>query len=139
MTRLTFNRYLVLACIATLTACAANSDENTGSITGTVISQEDVELPEKVSLVVRLEEVSFGMTNYRIVTEKIIKQPGPYPIAFDLDYPLDAIANDKRYSVTATIYYGNRLLLRSDLVHYVLTNGYPDTAELVVRRAVLEP
>ncbi len=139
MTRLSLTRYLVIACIAALTACAANNDDNTGTITGSVTSQEDVELPEKVTLVIRLEEVAFGLTNSRIVSEKRIKKPGPYPIVFALDYPLDAITDDKKYSVTATIYYGNRLLLRSDLVHYVLTNGHTDTTDLVVRQAVLEP
>ena len=139
MTRLSRTRCLILACIAALTACAANNNENTGTITGTVTSQEGVELPEKVSLVIRLEEVSFGMTNTRIISEKIIKKPGPYPIVFDLVYPRDAITDDKKFSVTATIYYGRRLLLRSDLVHYVLTNGHGHTAELVVRQAVLEP
>lgn len=136
---MTLPRLVFAALLITLASCAVNDVDNTGTITGVVSEKRNLKLPEKVTLVIRLEEVSFGLTNSRIVAENHIKEPGSFPMSYEIDYPLDAIRGERKYSITATIYFGNQLLLRSDLVHYVLTNGNPDTADLVVRTAVMEP
>jgi uncharacterized lipoprotein YbaY/heat shock protein HslJ len=101
----------------------ANAMSPTGTISGTVSYRERIALTNRAVLEISLQDVSRQDVAAEIIAEKTIDDPGQVPIAFELDFPADAIDPRRAYALRARITDGGRLQFTTDTAVPVLTRG----------------
>jgi len=111
-----------------------------GSVAGTLSYVERATLSPEASAIVVLVEHGGDPITARIIESRVIADPGPVPIAYDLPYTAEEIDPEALYTVSAAITDGSRLWA-TDNGTRVITYGNPtsDVAlELVLRSDLLK-
>ena len=114
--------------VLVLGACGADSDSPT--VTGTVVAPPEApptdELPANAVLTVTLEDVSRADVASTVLSvQEIVLAGESFPVRFELPYDLGTIADRNTYRVAARVTSSADLLLISDTVIPVITNGAP--------------
>ena len=109
-------------------------DPQEARVTGTVTYRQRIALPARAVLKVRLVDVSRAGGRSTTIAEQIIPTSGrQVPFAFELPYPPDRIRQNRRYVIQARIENRGRLLFINTRAYPVITNGNPDTANVIVQ------
>lgn len=123
-------RYLPSALLAlTLGAGLAGADE----VTGTVTYLQRMLLPPDSVVEIQLLDVSRADAPSTEIATYSIKQPGPPPYSFTLDYDPEAIDGTATYVVRATVRDNGRLIMTTDTAYPVLTRGAGNVVEMVMK------
>jgi putative lipoprotein len=106
------------------------------ALTGTVGYRERMALPEDAVVEVRLLDVSRQDAPAAVVAQMSIRPEGKSaPFSYSLPYDPAKILPEHRYVVRAVIRSGERTLFTTDPEQPVLTQGNPQTADLMLVRA----
>ena len=119
---------LIAVAVLMLSACGVDSDSPT--VTGTVVAPPQApsidRLPTNAVLTVTLEDVSRADAPTTILSmQEIDLADVSFPVAFELPYDLGDIADRNTYRVAARVALAGDLLMISDTVIPVITNGAP--------------
>ncbi|HUS42985.1 MAG TPA: YbaY family lipoprotein [Ilumatobacteraceae bacterium] len=119
---------LIAVAVLMLSACGVDSDSPT--VTGTVVAPPQApsidRLPTNAVLTVTLEDVSRADAPTTILSmQEIDLADVSFPVAFELPYDLGDIADRNTYRVAARVASAGDLLMISDTVIPVITNGAP--------------
>jgi putative lipoprotein len=126
-------KLVIALATAALALGACGGDDDAGlSVTGTVTAPGEAaavsEFPAGATLTVALQDVSVADAPAVTLSSQVIELSGTeFPIAFELPYELGDIAENNTYSVAARVESGGDLLMISDTVVLVITNGAPTT------------
>ena len=104
------------------------------SISGTVSYRERMALTPQARLIVSLQDVSRADARATTLAEKEIGNPGPVPIAFELEYDPADIDQRMSYAIRAEIHDQNRMLFTTDTHTPVLTRGAGDHVDMMLVR-----
>ncbi|MEJ2385323.1 MAG: YbaY family lipoprotein, partial [Xanthomonadales bacterium] len=107
-------------------------EPETGTVTGTINYRERIALSPEAVATVTLEDVSRADAPATVIARQEITNPGAPPIAFEIEYPLNAIDERMSYTVRAQIRDRGRLMLTTDTHAPVLTRGGGDTVDLAL-------
>lgn len=103
-------------------------------LTGRVSYRQRIALPASAIVKVRLLDVSRADTSSIMMVEQVIRPNGQQPpFAFDLVYDPGRIREYDRYIVQARIENRGRLLFINTYSYPVITNGHPNTVDVIVR------
>ncbi len=123
--------FAVLATIiALLSAAPAMADG--AVLSGTVFFRERIMLPDTAKVSVQLLDTSLADAPARVLGETMASGKSP-PYAYAIAYDPDAIVPGHRYSVSARITEGDKLLFISTTHNSVFGSG-PDATEILVER-----
>lgn len=119
---------LVAVAVVVLVLGACGGDSDSPTVTGTVIAPPEPasvdQLPANAVLTVTLEDVSRADVPATVVSTQLIElDDESFPVAFRLPYNLGDIAERNTYRIAARITSGGDLLMISDTVIPVITNG----------------
>jgi uncharacterized lipoprotein YbaY/heat shock protein HslJ len=109
-----------------------------GSISGTATYRECIALPPDAVFEATLEDVSKADARAEVLGRATIKRPSAPPFQFTIDYDPARIEPRFRYALRATIRARSRLLFTTDKHYPVLTQGAPQSADLLLRRVSAE-
>lgn len=131
---------LALGCVM-FSACHRDTSAKTpaapaapAKVTGTVTYLQRSALPPDAKIQVSLQDVSLQDAPSVKLGEQVIEAQGKQvPFPFEITYNPSEIKPNHRYTVSARITTGDKLLFISDTSHPVLTNGAPSTAEIIVK------
>jgi len=93
------------------------------TISGTVQFAERIGLTHESRLEVRLLDISLADAAAIEIASRVIEKPGQSPLAFTIDVDGDLIDERNTYSVGAKVFDRDRLIMISDSVSPVLTQG----------------
>jgi putative lipoprotein len=116
--------------IALLSAAPAMADG--AVLRGTVFFRERIMLPDTAKVSVQLLDTSLADAPAKVLGEATATGKSP-PYAYAIPYDPDAIVPGHRYSVSARITEGDKLLFISTTHNSVLGSG-PDATEILVER-----
>lgn len=102
------------------------------SVAGTLRYTDLAALSDAAVVEVELADVSVADGLAAIVSSQRIRNPGPFPVHFKLDYAPDRIDPTHRYTVQARIREGERLAFATDSAYPVITGGNPKTVDIAV-------
>ncbi|MEM1428856.1 MAG: YbaY family lipoprotein [Pseudomonadota bacterium] len=105
----------------------ARAQADTPAVSGTVTYLDRARLPPDAVLEVQLLDISLADAPAKVLASQTVAPLAAPPYAFRLPYAADAIDDRHTYSVSARITQGERLVMISDTVTPVLTNGAPAT------------
>jgi putative lipoprotein len=113
-----------------LGAAACGGDESASTVTGTVVVPAQApsvdELPAASVLTVTLEDISRADAPSTVLAmQQNDLADNTFPIDFELPYDLGDIAETNTYRVAARVTAGGDLLMISDTVVPVITQGAP--------------
>jgi hypothetical protein len=77
--------------------------ERPGFITGTVDSRLAGQIPRNSVLVVRLIDTSSRISTLKPIAQTSIRDPGPFPVPFELSYETDQIEAGREYALHAVL------------------------------------
>lgn len=119
---------------------AVKPTSSSAVVTGTVTYRERIAMPPKAVVVVKLEDVSLQDAPAKLIGEQRIEfGEKQVPIPFELHYDQATIDPKHTYNLSARIVLGPAVLLISDTAYPVITNGNPNSAEIVVQAAKAPP
>jgi len=110
----------------------------TATVTGTATYRDRALLPPGAVLTVTLADISRADAPADVLATQTLADPGAPPYPFALPYDPAAIDARMTYAVSARVTLGDRLLMTSDSVHPVLTQGAGAQAEVLMRRVGAE-
>ena len=122
---------LVTVIVAALTLAGCGRDDSeTPAVTGIVSASSEAPTVDQNSanatLTVTLEDVSLADAPSKVLSTQTIELAGEiFPVAFELPYGLGDIAETNTYRVAARVTSGGDVLMISDTVVPVITNGAP--------------
>ena len=105
------------------------------TVFGKLSYRERIALPPGSEAVVQLLDTSRADAPATVVAEQRIAIGGQVPIPYRLDYDAATIDPHHRYTVSARIVNGERLLFVSDTAPPVITRGSPGQADLLLKQA----
>ena len=114
---------------------AVQQSSPSGKVNGTVSYRERIALPLDAVVDVVLLDVSRMDVAAETIAKQTIEPAGQVPVPFELVYDTAAIDPRMQYAVRATIKRGDNLLFVTDRSYPVLTQGNPDSANLVLVRS----
>jgi putative lipoprotein len=125
-----------LLCLTLLVASCGDDDDSDESaatipagdtVSGVVTVAEDApELPEDATLTVVIEDIGLADAPAEVVAQQEIDvADDEFPIEFGIDYDPAVIVASNPYQVSARVESGDELLLISDTVVPVITDGAP--------------
>lgn len=126
----------VVAALA-LGACSGSADEAAlPAVTGTVVAPPETppvdQLPAGAVLTVALEDISRAdAPSVVLATQQIQMQGQRFPVPFELGYDLGSIQESNTYRVAARVTSGGDLLMISDTIIPVITQGAPTSGVAV--------
>jgi putative lipoprotein len=130
---------LAAGLVLSLAACATPQPEADpaasrarAQVTGTVSWRERIMLPPGTVLVVTLQDVSQADAPAKLIAAQRLEGAFAPPVKFALRYDPAKLNPAHRYTVSARIEVEGKLRFISDTAHPVLTQGAPDTAEVMV-------
>jgi uncharacterized lipoprotein YbaY len=95
-------------------------------VTGTITSQEPVDLPEDSLVQVQLQDTSLADAKAIVLGEQIITNPGQLPRSFEVCYDPDQIQSNHTYTMSVRITNGDgKLWFINDTAIPVITRGSP--------------
>ena len=115
----------IVVALLVLVACSSRGGE--ASVSGNIVSQESVELPDGAQIQVQIQDVSLADAAAKVVGEQSIDGGGKsLPIAYEIAYDASTIEDRNSYSMSVRINdaEGN-LIYISDTNTPVITNGNP--------------
>lgn len=119
---------LAVAALA-LGACSSDDDESpsvTGTVTAPVEASDSPELPADAIVTVTLQDVSVADAPAVVLSSQVMELSDTgFPVAFELPYELGDIAETNTYSVAARVEAGGDLVMISDTIVPVITDGAP--------------
>ncbi len=101
-------------------------------LSGTVFFRERIMLPDTAKVSVQLLDTSLADAPAKVLGETVASGKSP-PYAYAIAYDPDAIVSGHRYSVSARITEGDKLLFISTTHNSVFGSG-PDATEILVER-----
>lgn len=108
-------------------------NSNLPTVSGTVTYRERIALPPQAIITVRLVDVSLADAPAEIIAEQVITAGGQQPpFSFELPYNPRTFDPTRTYAVQARIEADGELLFINDTRYPVLTNGAPNTVEMVL-------
>lgn len=121
---------LIALAVAALALGACSSDDESPSVTGTVTAPVETsdyaELPADAIVTVTLQDVSVADAPAVVLSSQVIElSDTEFPVAFELPYELGDIAETNTYSVAARVEAGGDLVMISDTIVPVITDGAP--------------
>ena len=121
---------IALAATALALGACSSDDDGSPSVTGTVTAPVDAsgspELPADAIVTVTLQDVSVADAPAVVLSSQVIElSDTEFPVAFELPYELGDIAETNTYSVAARVEAGGDLVMISDTIVPVITNGAP--------------
>jgi putative lipoprotein len=102
-------------------------------LTGMASPREPFALPPGASLEVVLIDASAADAPAQTIGRTVIDRPGDPPWRFTVPFDPARIVPAHRYAVRATVRTADALLLTTDTLHPVLTQGAPTTVNLSLR------
>ena len=117
----------VLISILLLAGCAT-----TATVKGTIITQNQVELPSGAMVSVQLQDTSRADAPAIVLGEQIIQSPEQFPISFEVEYDPAKIDERNVYSMRVRIEDEGKLIFINTTSHYVITRGFPTELEVKV-------
>jgi putative lipoprotein len=123
---------IALAAVALALGACSGDDGDGLSVTGTVTAPAEAPdaaaLPAGATLTVTLQDISRADAAAVILSNQVIElSDTEFPVAFELPYQLGDIAEANTSSIAARAESGGDLLMISDTVVPVITNGAPTT------------
>ena len=133
---------LLFIVIGVITACASGSrlksseeekftkkeistDANDGRITGEVVFQGNIEIPEDSIVTIRFSDVSLQDVAATTLAEQVIKNAGSFPVEFTISYDPKSVKSGRTYAVSARIEQGEKLLFINDTMIPVISFDTP--------------
>jgi copper homeostasis protein (lipoprotein) len=114
-----------------LVSVAAAAD---GVVTGTAAYRERITLPPGAVFEATLEDISRMDVAADVVALARKENAGNPPYRFEFAFDPARIVPSRRYAVRARITLAGRLLFTSDQVYPVITNGNPDSVDILLKR-----
>ncbi|MGD9842116.1 MAG: YbaY family lipoprotein [Steroidobacteraceae bacterium] len=128
----TSTKYLLLASILLLSACAKKPEQNQPGITGMLSYSTPVTFTDSTRLELQLTDVSVNDGPALQVASTTVQNLSELPYQYALPYPQQAINPKHRYTIEARIYSGQTLRFATDTAYEVLTMGKPQQQNLQV-------
>ena len=122
-------RFLFLALAALMSPALASADE----ITGTVTYRERLMMPPDAVLEVQMQDTSLADAPAETLATYRVENPGAPPYDFAFTYDPAAIDAARSYTLRATIHRGDRLMMTTDTVYPVLTQGGGTHADMLLK------
>ncbi|WP_281994931.1 YbaY family lipoprotein [Ruegeria faecimaris] len=126
-----FPKFGQLIVMGAIMVALIGSDVSAGSVTGTASYRERIAVPEDATLYIELQNISLADAPAVTLAAQRYVLSG-VPAEFELTYDDALIRDGMTYAVRGAIYRGSQLLFTTDTVYPVLTNGAPDTADLLL-------
>ena len=120
---------LISISIITLLSCSKN---NQNTLSGEVVYQKPITLTKEAVVKIQLLDISKQNEKSKVIAEKIIKNPGQMPIAFEIQYNPDDILPINKYSLKVYIVENGSLLFTSESMYPVINNGIAEGVKLKV-------
>jgi len=120
---------LISISIVILLSCSKN---NQNTISGEVVYPKPITLTEEAVVKIQLLDISKRNEKVKVIAEKIIKNPGQIPIAFDIQYNPGDILPINTYSLKVIIEDNGSLLFTTDTMYPVINNGIAEGIKLKV-------
>jgi len=108
------------------------TDQST--VSGTATYRERIALPDGAEFEATLQDVSRADAVAKVVGQVRFDAPAAPPIRFTIPYDRQQIDEAHRYAVRARIVHGDQLLFTTDTHYPVLTQGAPETVDVVLRK-----
>ena len=124
---------LTIAAVVLLSACATHGNKH-GTESGTADLAAFYEIPLNAVFVAILEDVSKADVAAQELGRARLEPAGQPPFRFEIDYDKSLIDPRHRYAVRARVSSDERLLLTSDAVYPVLTQGAGDKVSILLRQ-----
>ncbi|MCB9856647.1 MAG: YbaY family lipoprotein [Phycisphaerales bacterium] len=106
-------------------------------VQGTVNYRERIALPPDAVCFVELVEVDVRGRAVRVLEKQLIRMGTASSAAYDIEYDPRGIEPNRRYAVQARIEMNGRLLMDTPDTYYVITQGSPDRADLLLNTRVI--
>jgi len=129
----TVKRISLAFAVATLSACATHGDKH-GVVSGSADLAAFYEVPSNAVFIATLEDVSQTDVAARELGRARLEPAGQPPFRFEIDYDKGLIDPRHRYAVRARVSSDERLLLTSDAVYPVLTQGAGDKVSILLKQ-----
>ncbi len=124
---------LALAVVVALAACATHSAKH-GIVSGSADLAAFFEIPSNAVFIAILEDVSQMDVAAQELGRARLEPAGQPPFRFEIDFDKSLIDPRHRYAVRARVSSDERLLLTSDAVYPVLTQGAGDKVSILLRQ-----
>lgn len=106
-------------------------------VVGTVSYRERIALPPEALCFVELVEVDVRGRSVRVLEKQLIRMGTSSSATYDIEYDPRVIEPNRRYAVQARIEMNGRLLMETPDTYYVITQGGPDRADLMLSTRVI--
>ncbi|WP_191621462.1 YbaY family lipoprotein [Marinihelvus fidelis] len=138
---LMFMAAMLAGCDTTTTSTPETemTQETTSTVSGTALYRERIALPPGAAFEATLEDVSLADAPAKVLGRVGFEAPSGPPIAFEISYDAADIEPRHRYAVRARIEHEGRLMFTTDTHYPVLTQGAPDTVEMLLVRVATPP
>lgn len=103
------------------------------SVKGTVTYRQRIALPPNAVVRVRLLDTARQDAAAVAIGEKLITNPGQVPIPFEISYNSGDINPSHTYTLEALIFVDNQIRFKHTQAYPVITQGKPNTVEVVVQ------
>jgi len=104
------------------------------TISGTVKFREHIGLTPESRLELTLQDVSVAAAPALQIATETVENPGQSPIEFTIQYDAELIDATHRYSIDAKVFDRGHLILLSDTIVPVLTDGAAENPRIIVVR-----
>lgn len=133
-----FRHIVLLACsglvVLALAACSQGEDAAppaaTAAVAGSINYSAGAELAESAVVEVELVDVSTTDGLSEVISVQRLRNPGPFPVRFRLEYPPDRIVPTHRYTVQVRILQGEQVAFATDTPYPVITQGNPSVVDI---------
>ena len=116
-----------------LVALAAFGCSGTDVVSGSVSYLQREALPPDAEVHVALADTSAADGGATTIAEQVITAPGQVPIQFQIEYDRRLIDPERTYTIQARITAGEEVLFLSTLSYPVITQGNPDSVEVLLQ------
>lgn len=118
------------------TPTVPDSAQKRASVTGRVTYLQRIALPPGSVINVKLVDVSRqDAPAITIGEQKIVTTSEQVPVSFEIKYNPTEIKPDHTYAIQASITIDGRLRWVTATIHQVITQGHPNTVEIVLQSA----
>jgi putative lipoprotein len=118
---------IIFTLVALLLLAACSSGDGEASVSGNIVSQESITVPDGASIQVQIQDVSKADAPAEVIGELIIDGSGQsLPIPYEVSYDPSAIDDRFSYSMSVRIEDSDgKLIYISDTNTPVITRGNP--------------
>lgn len=125
--------YLALLCFTTIfscffiASCKKEVYEKPAVVSGKVIYYVRMALADNAIVVVKIVQQDKKNSRSQLIAERRIKNPGPVPIPFIIEYNPSLIDENSEYLLEAEINYPERTVFKTMKEYPIITHGNPST------------